>query len=156
MSEKIESIDKFHSLLVEYLNTFNLLEMNVGACISFLETSSREDSYLSLAQTSCKRKIENLYEIVKTTKILKSSRNLQELEEWCENAHQMRHQRNYYIHGVWSFVPHLDRVELNVAPWFKGKYEGGSRMNLHEFSIIVQELTDCFIKLKQIREKNGI
>ena len=30
MKENIEPIDKFNSLLVEYMNTFNLLEGNVG------------------------------------------------------------------------------------------------------------------------------
>ena len=117
MSNKLDSKDKFNSLLVEYLNTFNLLETNIGLCISHLEDSSIEDNYKLLAKTSCEKKIEYLYEIVKSEKILNSDSDLQALEEWCINAHKMRHQRNKYIHGHWSFLPHLENgVKLTVAP----------------------------------------
>ena len=156
MTEELDPRDKFNSLLVEYLNAFNLLEMNVGSCIRFLDDSSKEDSNRSLARTSCEKKLESLYEIVKSKSILKSERNLQELETWCENANKMRHQRNSYIHAVWSFLPHLDRVELSVAPWFRAKYQGSLEMSLQEFSVIVQEIKDCFEQLMVIRRKNGI
>ena len=87
MKENIEPIDKFNSLLVEYMNIFNHLESNVGSCITLLEDSSREDSYLSLAKASCEKKIEKLYKIVQSKNILKSTINLKELEKWCKNAH---------------------------------------------------------------------
>ena len=157
MSKKIEPIDEFNSLLVEYLNFFNLLEENVGLCISHLEDSSIEDSYKVLEKTSCKKKIENLYEIVNQKKILKSESNLQELKDWCESAHQMRHQRNKYIHGHWTYLPHLENgVELRVAPWVKEEYGGSERLSLQELSIIVREIKDCFEQLMLIRQKNGI
>jgi len=157
MNKKPESAEEFNSLLVEYLNTFNLLEKNVGLCISHLEDSSTEDVYKSLANTSCEKKIENLYEIVKTKNLLKSDGNLKELKDWCENAHQMRHQRNKYMHGHWSFLPHLEHgVELNVAPWVKEKYGGSERMSFQDLNAIVQEIKECFKQLCDIRRKNGI
>ncbi|MEH6626552.1 MAG: hypothetical protein V7739_08910 [Motiliproteus sp.] len=156
MKEKYDPIDQFNSLLVEYMNTFNLLEGNVGSCIVFLEDSSREDSFQSLAKANCVKKIEKLYKIVHLNNLLKSAKRLSELEKWCKNANQMRHRRNYYIHGVWSYIPHLDRVELNVAPWFRQGYDGSTKMTLQDFKVVVQEIKDCFHKLLEIRAKNGI
>ena len=157
MSKKNEPTDEFNSLLIEYLNTFNLLEENVGLCISHLDEKSKEDSYKSLAKSSCEKKIEDLYEIIKSEKILISKSNLQELKDWCKSAHQMRHQRNKYIHGHWTFLPHLENgVELSVAPWVNEIYGGSERMSLQELSNIVQEIKDCFERLVVIRRKNDI
>ena len=155
MKNSIEPTDKFNSLLVEYINTFNLLEGNVGSCITTLADSSREYSYKLLAKTSCEKKIENLYKIVQSKDTLKNTRNLKELEEWCENAHKMRYQRNHYMHGVWSYLQHHDRVELYLAPWFREKFEGSTKMTLQEFADIVQGIKDCFQQLMAIRQKNG-
>ena len=68
----------------------------------------------------------------------------------------MRHQRNYYMHGVWSYLPHQDRVELHVAPWFREKYDGSAKMTLQEFAVVVQEIKGCFQQLLVIRKKYGI
>ncbi len=88
---------------------------------------------------------------------MKSESNHQELEVWCESAHQMRHQRNKYIHGHWSLLPHIENgVELCVAPWVKEKYGGSLRMSLKELNKIVQEIKDCFEQLRMIRDKNSI
>ena len=157
MSEELKSIERFNSLLVEYLNTFNLLETNVGLCISHLVDSSVEESHKLLARTNCEGKIKRLHEIVKSRNILKSKINFQELEDWCADAHQKRHQRNKYIHGHWTFLPHLENgVELNVAPWIKEKYGASERMSLQELDVIVHELKDCFRQLMAIRQNNGI
>lgn len=157
MSKIVEPIGTFNSLLVEYLNTFNQLEKNVGLCIARLEDSSIEDGFKKLATTNCEMKIEKLYKFVKSKKILKSESNLQELKDWCESAHQMRHQRNKYIHGHWTFLPHLENgVELSVAPWVKEIYGGNERMSLQELSNIVQAIKDCFEQLVLIRRKNNI
>ena len=106
-----------------------------------------------MATSNCEEKIKNLFNLVKSKNILKDVKNLKELEDWCENANQMRHQRNKYIHGHWAFLPHLENgVELTVAPWVKLKYGGSERMSLQELRTIVQEITICFEQLMVIRK----
>ena len=120
MKNHTDLINQFNSLLVDYLNTFNILETNIGLCISRLENNGIDAAYNKLKNLSCEKKIDYLYKIVRTEKKIK---DIKELEDWCINAHKARNERNKYIHGCWSYLPHLEEsVELVVSPWQKEKY----------------------------------
>ena len=86
--------------------------------------------------------------------------NKQDPHIWCKDAHAKRHERNMYMHGQWSFYPHLEQaVEFLIAPWVKDKYAKvypGSRITLYELESIVSDIKSCHEKFHELRRKYAI
>ena len=145
--------ERFNRLLVDYLNTFNLLELNVGICIR---------SMWDLKTRDADRKLERMNFDIKLEHLIKLAWNEQrsDLLAWTKAAHEKRHERNMYVHGIWACLPHLERgVEFIVAPWMKAKYEAvypGERFTLEVLEGIVQDIKSCFSELQSLRRKYGI
>ena len=57
MKNHADSINQFNSLLVDYLNTFNILETNIGLCISRLENNGIDAAYNKLKNLSCEKRL---------------------------------------------------------------------------------------------------
>ena len=154
MNKNIELTDRFNSLLVEYLNTFNLLELNVGLCISHLSKIEQHEIYKKINKMSFEKKLEYLLELTS------SEENKQDLYFWCKDAHSKRHERNMYMHGQWYLIPHLDQcVEFRIAPWVKDKYANvypGSRFTFHQLESIVTSMKSCLEAFFDLRKKYGI
>ena len=115
--------------------------------------------YIKLAYLSFEKKIEYLYKLIKAKKIVTSGEELVELEDWCRKAHNARHERNRYMHGIWSFLPHLENgVEVNITPWAKSKYGAShkNRMSLNDLRGIVKSMWTCHTEFLAIRDKYGI
>jgi len=153
MSRDNQLVRKFNGLLVDYLNTFNLLELNVGLCVRFLSSLDTEDANKKLEKMSFEKKLEQLLDLT-------ASENGSEIHKWCEEAHAKRHERNMYMHGQWEFFPHLDEsVEFSIAPWVKEKYSSiypGNRFSLQKLESIVLDIKASFQQLMLLRRKYGI
>ena len=153
MSQENKRITKFNSLIVEYLNTFNYLELNVGLCIRHLSSLGIEGADRKLERMSFEKKLKWLLKLTKTE-------NSEDLHAWCQEAHEKRQERNMYLHGQWAFFPHLEEgVEFFVAPWVKKKYVNiypGSRFNLQKLENIVADIKSCFEQLQILRRKHDI
>jgi hypothetical protein len=153
MCEENQRINKFNSLLVDYLNTFNYLELNVGLCISHLDSLSMDESYKRLEKMNFDRKLEKLLEL---TNFIATS----DLHDWCKEAHEKRNERNMYLHGQWIFFPYYDKgVEFSIAPWMRKKYSDiypGIRFSLQEFESIVLDIKKCFERLQILRRQYNI
>lgn len=156
MNNYTNSIEEFNSLIVEYLNYFNLIEINVGLCIAHLETLDRDAIYKKLARLSFEKKIECLYSLTSNNVVIADKNGLKEIEDWCSKAQTERHQRNRYMHGHWCYLPHLEEgVELNIPPWFREKYSESheKRMSMDKLRKIVEGIRSCFNELNVIRDK---
>ena len=154
MNKHMESKNKFNSLLVEYLNIFNFIELNVGLCIRLISELSAEEMNSKIEKLSFEKKIELLL------KLTSGESDKKDLHEWCVEAHEKRHERNMYMHGQWCFFPHLEEgVEFLIAPWVKEKYAAlypGPRFTLHKLECIVNDIKGCFNKFNKLRIKYGI
>ena len=150
----MESKNKFNSLLVEYFNTFNYIELNVGLCIRFLSGLSYEEMNSKIEKLNFAKKIEILL------KLTSAELDKKDLHEWCIEAHKKRHERNMYMHGQWHFIPHLEEgVEFSIAPWVQKKYAAlypGQRIALHKLECIVDDIKSCFDQFNRLRTKYGI
>jgi hypothetical protein len=146
--------NKFNSLLVEYLNTFNIIELNVGLCIRYLSGLDIQNMDNKISKMSCESKIEYLL------KLTSSDDDKKDIYTWCQKAHEKRHERNMYMHGQWRFIPHLEEnVELRIAPWVVEKYKDiypGTRITLQNLEDIVLDIKDCFKQFNVLRTKHGI
>ena len=153
MSTEINLSNKFNGLLVDYLNTFNYLELNVGLCIRHLSDLDTFQADKKLERMAFEKKLKWLLEI-------SSEEVRDDLHEWCKEAHAKRHERNMYMHGQWAFFPHLEKgVEFHIAPWIREKYENvypGSRFTLKNLENIVLDIKSCFKQLQSLRRKYGI
>jgi hypothetical protein len=145
--------NKFNSLLVDYLNTFNYIEVNVGLCIRYLSDIGIEDMNKKISKMSFEKKIEHLL------KLTSADENKKDLYTWSQDAHEKRHERNMYMHGQWKFIPHIQSIEFRIAPWVKEKYSNvypGICIPLGTFEDIVLDIKDCFNKFNALRTKYGI
>lgn len=153
MNNYVDLTNKFNSLLVEYLNTFNYIELNVGLCINYLSGIDTEDMNKKISKMSFEKKIEYLL------KITSSDDSKKDLYTWSQDAHEKRHERNMYMHGQWVFIPHIECIEFKIAPWVKEKYSNvypGICIPLDKFEDIVLDIKDCFNKFNVLRTKYGI
>jgi len=153
MRDSNDLMNKYNSLLVDYLRYFNLLELNVGLCIRRLSGIDESEIHRKLDKMSFEKKLEYLLE-------LSSKENDSELKNWCKEAHARRQERNMYMHGQWAFIPHLEEgVEFLLAPWVEEKYCNiypGKRFTLEKLESIVLDIRACFNDFNKLRDKNSI
>lgn len=146
--------NKFNSLLVDYLNTFNFLELNVGLCITHLSELETHEIHKKIEKLNFAGKIEYFL------KLIGSENNKKDLHTWCEDAHSKRHERNMYMHGQWTLFPHVEQcVKIEIAPWVKEKYVNiypDRRFTLLELEGIVTDIKKCFEQFQALRTKYGI
>lgn len=140
--------NKFNSLLVEYLNTFNRIELNVGLCLSCLPDVDTQDMNNKLCKMSFDNKIECLL------RLTSADYNKKDLHTWCKYAHEKRHERNMYLHGQWEFIHRNEKqISFSIAPWVKDKYEKiypGRMFTLNKLEDLVSDLRDCSEELGKI------
>ena len=147
------SNDKFNALIVEYLNTFNYLELNVGLCIRYISEMDLESANTKIGKMSFERKLEYLMSIL--------NKDIgEDLRLWCEEAHSKRHERNMYMHGQWALFPYYDEcVEFSIAPWVRERYEKiypGSRFSIEKLETVVSDIKHCFEEFQKLRRKYSI
>ena len=103
--------------LFRLLHYFNLLEDNVGLCISHLQNPDEPNaSYRSLVKMTAERKIEHLKTLFAEDKDIgagEKARN--EFNRWYEKTKQARALRNRYIHGRWQYIPLRDEKPVGYA-----------------------------------------
>jgi hypothetical protein len=142
--------------LVKY---FNLIEENVGLCISYLENpADPKATYGKLAKLSAERKIDWLRDLLGSCELI-SEQGVREFEKWCDLAAQARSIRNRYVHGHWVYLPlRSDKpVDFQAPAWMRDKPGHESKaMSFAELETVVDEMKGIFDEIKRIRDKYHI
>jgi hypothetical protein len=141
------------------LKYFNLLEENVGLCISYLANpADPKATYKYLGEKSAKQKIDWLRDLLSGSELV-DDKGLREFQEWCERAKRARSIRNPYVHGHWEYLPKRSEkpVGFRAPAWKRNKPGHESvEMTLDDLEAIVGEMKSIFDELVKFREKYHI
>ena len=152
---------RFSIALVRLVRYFNLLDENVGLCISHLASpSDPQASYPALAKMTAEQKMERLLELFTSQEIISDEGSISEFAGWFERAAQARSIRNRYVHGHWEYLPMRSEKPVGVrAPaWMQEKLgpDANETMSLSDLETVADELVGVFEDFVQIRKKNGV
>ena len=104
--DKYEMIEVgFSSTLTRFMTFFNLLETNVGFCISFLVNhADPKASYPFLNRLTAQGKLDVLRELIAYKGLTTEKQFSEDFNEWFKLASQTRVVRNRYVHGYWEVL----------------------------------------------------
>ena len=152
---------RINSALGELLRSFNFLDLNLGLCISHLENPGEpQKSHTSLANMSTHRKVQRLHTLIEQGEYIASGKRRSAYDKWHESTNHCRLIRNFYVHGVWEYLPMRshDPLGFRVPPWMKHTLgvESEKTMSLVEFEDSVAKVTAVYKGFMEIRRNNGI
>jgi len=156
---------EFSSGLQSYLKHYNLLERNVGLCISWLVNHNDPSAaYPFLDKLTAKSKMDVLKELIYYKNSETNEEIIRDFKEWFKLASETRVARNRYVHGYWEVSPWVQNkpIRFNPTIWTSGvgkrktKDHSQQEMSLKEFQMIVQEMKDVFEEFMQLRKKYDI
>ncbi len=152
---------RFARAIVKLLKHFNLLDINVGLCISHLANPGNpQASYPRLAKQTSQERFDELRELVATgigspTKVDREDFNI-----WLVDATRVRSIRNRYVHGNWEHLAHRPNAPVSVsAPvWMREKLgsETDETMTLDHLENVAEEVAQVFKRFMEIRRRHGI
>ena len=126
------------------LKYFNLLEKNVGLCISYLENSDDPKvSYSILRKMTAEQKLERLKELFDIDAVIIDKKGVREFEEWFAFATRARSIRNRYVHGQWEYLPLRSDKPVGFEPpvWMQEKLGYKlETMSVSELEAVVEEI----------------
>ena len=97
-----QPIDRFNASIVEIINSFNLLDHNLGLSLAHLVSpGSFTEAYSKIFNMSVKTKITNLTKKLRSHPEYRHIVDQQEYIAWCSSTEKTRYNRN--LHGVWAF-----------------------------------------------------
>jgi hypothetical protein len=143
--------------LGKILRYFNLLELNLGLCIRWLEHPGEvELSHAWLAKSSVQEKVERFCRLVRERDLLEDQ---SELDAWYQAARDIRELRNFYAHGTWEYLPLCKDapVGFRIPPWRSESIQGNAspRMTLESLQAdaeATQAVFEQFLRLRTICE----
>lgn len=156
---------EFSSNLVRFLKLFNLLERNVGLCISWLVNhSDPRVAYPFLDKLTTQGKMDILKELIFYKYSETNQEMIRDFNEWFKLASEARAVRNRYIHGYWDalFSRGENPIIFQPTVWTSGvgkrkaERDSSQKMSLNEFKVIVQEMESVFEKFMELREKYDV
>lgn len=152
---------EFSTTLTRYLKYFNLLEKNVGLCISFLvNKSDSKAAYPFLDRLNTQGMMDVLKELIFYKNTENNDEIIRDYSQWLKLASKTRVARNRYVHGYWDVTPHLKENPIRFYPtkWTSGvgKEVADSyscqKMSLDDFKKVAQEVEIVFEKFNQFRK----
>ena len=153
-----QPVDRFNAAIVEIINSFNLLDHNLGLSIAHLDSPGHStDAYSKVSGMNVKAKVAYLTEKLRSHPDHCHVVDQEEYLAWCSEADKARYNRNRYLHGQWAFLGHLDKpVEFCAPVWMREKLgkDWKERLTLEELEEAVNELKRCAYAFITIREKN--
>lgn len=161
MTAKARVLDhqyRIDSALGKILRYFNLLELNLGLCIRFLENPGEvEISHSWLAKSSVQEKVDRFTKLVREKELAKDQR---ELDDWYEAVAKARCLRNYYVHGTWEYLPLRKEapVGFRIPPWRSEQINGNSLllMTFEELEVDAAVVQSVFEQFAKLRRKYGV
>jgi hypothetical protein len=151
---------EFSTAFANFINQYNLLELNIGLCIrSQMVRSEYRVTDKQLDTLSFHGKLERLTKLVDQNSFMISKKGLgKEYHAWLLSMNQMRTMRNSYIHGYWDVYPSVERpIRFKPMLWEEPKARNCyQEMTLLEFLEQMTEFNLTFKEFFRIRKKFGI
>ena len=149
---------RINAALGTVLRYFNLLELNLGLCIRFLENPKNpERSHPKLARSSIAEKLQRLKDLLVTGGLIKDQN---EFDNWYKEVGDAKCVRNYYVHGTWEYLPLRRDAPLGfrIPPWRSECLRGESEltMRLSELEADAQQIQVVFEKFIALRRKYNV
>ena len=155
----------FSAALVRYLTSFNLIDKNVGLCISFLVNSNDpRASYPLLERLNTQAKLDVLRELLFYKRMEKQSDMLDDFTSWFKRMSESKVQRNRFIHGQWYLIPNQNGKPVAFSPttWTAGigrektRLDKEQRLSISEFEAVATELEQLLNEFSSLRKKHSL
>ena len=154
----------FSSNLTRFMTFFNLLETNVGLCISFLvNNADPKVSYPFLNRLNAQGKLDVLRELIAYKGLTTEKQFSEDFNKWFKLASQTRVARNRYVHGYWEVLVTAEKpIRFHPTDWTsrmggeKKDNAASLEMDLDEFKAIADEMESVFEKFGSLRKKYGV
>jgi hypothetical protein len=161
MSSHDDAEVRFALALVKLLKFFNLLDTNVGLCLSFLiSPSDPESAYEQLSNKTTQQRFEEMKAFVADGTGFPKAVDPEHFGEWLTDATRARAIRNRYVHGNWEYLPYrqVKPIAVRAPTWMKGKLgeEAEERMTVAELEAVADEVEQVFHRFMKIRRAHGI
>ncbi len=156
---------EFALTLSRYLKYYNLLEYNVGLCISWIvNNSDPRASYPFLDRLTTQGKMDVLKELIFYKASTNDSDIVEDFRLWLKVASKTRAARNRYVHGYWDVLPHLKEkpIRFNPTVWTSGvgrmvtDADSCQEMSLEEFKEAAKEVEVVFEEFNKFRKKHRL
>jgi hypothetical protein len=150
---------EYSSTFTRYMKLFNLMDYNVGLCISFLvNRADPKASHPFLDRLTSHAKLEVLKELVNYKGLSADKEFTRDFDDWFKLASRSKAIRNQYIHGHWDVAPSLEKpIRFTPMKWVSDTSTNNTeQMTLDEYLETMGELNIVFDKFMQLREKYGI
>ena len=158
--EEYEIVEyEYSSAFARYVRLFNLLDHNVGLCISFLvNRADPKASHPFLDRLTTHAKLEVLRELVNYRGPSADEAFTRDFDDWFKLASRSKAARNQYIHGLWDVAAHLEKpIRFTPVQWVNGTSANKTeQMTLDEYLETLGELKVVFDQFMRLREKYGM
>jgi hypothetical protein len=146
---------RINAALGKIVRNFNLLELNLGLCLRFLENRSDPcASHSFLKKAGMSQTIKKLKKILTACEHIP---DIHEFEEWMVRAEEIRTLRNYYVHATWEYLPLRNETPLGfrMPPWRKETIRGEEEglMHLEDLESDAKRVENVFKDFMRIRGK---
>ena len=156
--------NRFYVALGRYMQSFSLLDLNLGLCIGVLV--NRLDSRVAhpfLQRLSTHQKIRVFKELIFYKYANDNPTMFSDFDQWIKRAMDAKAGRNKYVHGVWQWISSNYKTPIRLTPisWAYGPDPKKDErpdldMTLSDFEEIVAEMTDVVVEFNELRGKCGI
>ena len=162
-----KELDEYESVRVEfalaffkYINLFNMLERNIGMCISFLvNRSDPHASHPFLNRLTAHAKMDVLKDLIAYKGTEAKDGLKEDFDKWFQFAAKSKAARNRYVHGDWDIAPSLNKpIRFTPNQWNDDKDTSSNteHMTMDEFLGMMAEMDSVFEQFSALREKYGI
>ncbi len=144
---------RFHRAVYSIINDFNLLDLNLGLCISFMHSvEDPKSAYRRIERMSFSQKLEELDGL--TTSLTCHA----DYQNWTTQALEIRDLRNQAAHGVWErYLPTIEQpIGLRMPPWAQGNTTKFSIEQLEAKAAEVHHIFETFQAWRRKHEVWGI
>lgn len=99
----MEHESRINAALGKIVRNFNLLELNIGLCLRYLENPSAPNaSHKFLNKAGMPQAIKRLKKLLDECELVPDTI---EFDEWMVRTEKIRALRNYYVHAIWEYLP---------------------------------------------------
>ncbi|HKJ80827.1 MAG TPA: hypothetical protein VJ954_02290 [Ignavibacteriaceae bacterium] len=152
-------LQRFNSALIRFFCNYNLLETNIGLCISHLwEPADPSTTYSRLANMTMEQMMMKLKDLFMSEINQEGVDSVNNFNDWYEKASNARYIRNRYVHGHWEFLRGEKPIKVSAPPWMKERMgeDASEYMTIDELEAIAEQMKSIFEAFMLIRKKHGI
>lgn len=163
ISDQLSTKSRFYIALGHYLQTFSLLEVNIGLCIRLLV--NRQDPRVAhpfLHRMSTQRQLEALKDLIFYKHANDNPQTIAGFNKWFKHATQAKAARNSLVHGYWEYTNREEKpIRFTPLSWSYGPDPNVAErpsqdMSLSDFEAIVAKMEGIFDEFMRLRKIHGL